>query len=65
MTQEQFGAAAAVYNKLSYNSRNQLAEILASTTGNDSSWNRGKIVNDYNGANNNGNLRTQTVRRAE
>lgn len=70
MTQEQFGTATAIYNKLFYNSRGQLAEVLASTTGSDSSWNRGKIINDYsdqcsgvscNGTNNNGNLRKQTT----
>ncbi len=61
MTQEQFGTTTAVFNKLSYNSRGQLTEILAATTGNDTSWNRGKIVNDYSGADNNGNLRKQTV----
>ncbi len=31
-TQEQFGTATSVYNKLFYNSRQQLAEILVSTT---------------------------------
>ncbi len=61
MTQEQFGTTTAVFNKLSYNSRGQLTEILAATTGNETSWNRGKIVNDYSGTDNNGNLRKQTV----
>ncbi len=71
MTQEQFGTTtAAVYNKLFYNSRGQMAEILASTSGNDTTFNRGKIVNDYslqcggvtcNATDNNGNLRKQTV----
>jgi len=70
LKQEQFGTTAPVYNKLFYNSRLQLAEILASTTGGDSSWNRGKIVNGYslqcsgascNATDNNGNLRRQQV----
>jgi RHS repeat-associated protein len=65
MTQEQFGTDTALYNKLAYNSRGQLAEIKASTTGNDSSWNRGKFVNWYSpqcggagcsNSDNNGNL---------
>src|SRR6266851_2686719 len=47
MTQEQFGTTPPVYNKLFYNSRQQLSEVLASTTGGDASFNRGKIVNDY------------------
>ena len=71
MVQEQFGTDAAIYNKLGYNSRGQLAEIKDSTTANDSSWNRGKFVNwyslqcgsassvDCNATNNNGNLRKQ------
>jgi RHS repeat-associated protein len=69
--QEQFGTDIAVYNRFAYNSRGQLAEIKASTTPNDSSWNRGKFVNWYslqcglvgspvcNSADNNGNLRKQ------
>ena len=68
LKQEQFGTSTPIYNKLFYNSRQQLAEILASTTGGDSSWNRGKIINDYslqcagalcNATDNNGNLRKQ------
>jgi RHS repeat-associated protein len=68
MTQEQFGTTTAIYNKLAYNSRGQLAEMRAGISGNDS--NRGKIINDYsdqcsgvscNGTNNNGNLIQQTV----
>src|SRR5205814_2732223 len=47
LKQEQFGTATPVYNKLFYNSRLQLAEILMSTTGDDASWNRGKIINGY------------------
>jgi RHS repeat-associated protein len=70
LKQEQFGTTVPVYNKLFYNSRLQLAEILASTTGGDSSWNRGKIINGYslqcsgascNATDNNGNLRKQQV----
>ena len=70
LSQEQFGMTTPVYNKLAYNNRGQLAEIRESTTGNDTSWNRGKIVNDYslqcsgascNGTDNNGNLQKQTV----
>src|SRR6266545_3180699 len=68
MVQEQFGTDAAVYNKLAYNSRGQLAEIKESTMANDSSWNRGKFINWYslqcggaacNNSDNNGNLRKQ------
>src|ERR1044072_2272314 len=47
MTQEQFGTSTVIYHKLLYNSRQQLAEILTSTTGGDTSWDRGKIVNGY------------------
>ena len=70
LKQEQFGTSTPVYNKLFYNSRQQLAEILASTTSGDSSWNRGKIINDYslqcagagcNATDNNGNLRKQEM----
>jgi RHS repeat-associated protein len=70
LKQEQFGTTTPVYNKLFYNSRLQLAEILTSTTGNDSSWNRGKILNQYslqcsgagcNATDNNGNLRKQEM----
>lgn len=35
MIQEQFGTSTAVYNKLFYNSRGQLAEVLAATSAND------------------------------
>ncbi|MGH9874926.1 MAG: hypothetical protein ACRD9S_20925, partial [Pyrinomonadaceae bacterium] len=68
IAQEQFGTDTAIYNKLAYNSRGQLAEIKESTTPNDSSWNRGKFINWYsdlcggagcNNTNNNGNLRKQ------
>ena len=70
LTQEQFATTVPVYNKLFYNSRQQLAEILVSTTGGDTSWNRGRILNQYSlqcsGAgciapDNNGNLRKQEV----
>ena len=70
MSQELFGTTTGVYNKRFYNSRNQLAEILASTTGNDQSWNRGKILNQFslqcsgascNATDNNGNVRKQEV----
>jgi RHS repeat-associated protein len=70
LKQEQFGTTTPVYNKLFYNSRQQLAEVLASTTGGDSSWNRGKILNQYSlqcsgagcsATDNNGNLRKQEV----
>jgi RHS repeat-associated protein len=69
LTQEQFGTTTPIYNKLFYNSRQQLAEILVSTTvGN--TWDRGKILNQYslqcsgascNATDNNGNLRKQEV----
>ncbi len=70
LKQEQFGTTTAVYNKRFYNSRQQLAEILVNTTGNNSDWNRGKILNQYslqcsgvacNATDNNGNLRKQEV----
>jgi len=70
---EQFGTDTAIYNKLWYNSRGQMAEIRTSTSytsETDVTWNRGKIINDYtlqctgaacSGSDNNGNLRKQTV----
>jgi RHS repeat-associated protein len=67
--QEQFGTAPAVYNKLVYNSRQQLAELRVSTTVGDT-WDLGKILNQYslqcsgascNATDNNGNLRKQEV----
>jgi len=68
LKQEQFGTSSPVYNNLSYNSRQQLTEILANTTGNGSLMNLGRIVNQYdcsgvgcNGTENNGNLRKQEV----
>jgi RHS repeat-associated protein len=68
--EEQFGTSTPVYQKLRYNSRQQLSEILASSIGGDSSWNRGKIINQYslqcsgagcNATDNNGILRRQEV----
>jgi RHS repeat-associated protein len=68
LQQEQFGTTTAVYNKLLYNSRLQLAEIRTGTAGSD--WNRGKILNDYslqcsgvgcNATDNDGNLRKQQL----
>ncbi len=47
MSQEQFGTDTPVYNKLFYNTRQQLSEIRVSTTGGDTSWNRGAIINHY------------------
>ena len=70
LKQEQFGTNTPVYNKLFYNSRLQLAQILTNTTGDDTSWNRGKIINDYslqcsgvgcNATDNNSNLRKQQL----
>src|SRR5205085_1993025 len=48
LAKEKFGTSAAIYNKLFYNSRGQLAEIRESTsyTGpTDTNWNRGAIIN--------------------
>jgi RHS repeat-associated protein len=69
LTKEQFGTNIAIFNKRFYNARQQLAEILASTTeGN--TWDRGKILNQYslqcsgvgcNATDNNGNLRKQEI----
>jgi RHS repeat-associated protein len=59
--QEQFGTVTPVYDKQVYNSRQQLTEIQVSTSGNDTSWNRGKITNDFGTTNNNGSLRSQTT----
>ncbi|HEY6803608.1 MAG TPA: DUF4214 domain-containing protein [Pyrinomonadaceae bacterium] len=61
LIEEQFGTNTAIYNKRNYNSRQQLTEILVSTSGGDSSWNRGRIVNDYGTTNNNGNLKAQST----
>jgi len=70
LKQEQFGTATpSLYHKLFYNSRQQLAEILVSTSvGN--TFDRGKITNGYSlqclgaeceAADNNGNLRKQKI----
>jgi RHS repeat-associated protein len=70
LMQERFGTNTAVYNKRLYNSRGQLAEILVSTSGNNLTWDRGKILNQYslqcsgagcNANDNNGNLRKQDI----
>ncbi|HKO61913.1 MAG TPA: hypothetical protein VJV03_12195, partial [Pyrinomonadaceae bacterium] len=68
MKQEQFGTTTPIYNKHIYNSRQQLSEIRVGTTPNDTSWNRGAIINHYaacagacNGTDNNGNLKRQTI----
>ncbi|HEV7746081.1 MAG TPA: RHS repeat-associated core domain-containing protein [Pyrinomonadaceae bacterium] len=50
MTKEKFGTNTALYNKLFYNSRGQLAEIRESTSytdATDTTWNRGAIINYY------------------
>jgi RHS repeat-associated protein len=50
MTKEKFGTDPALYNKLFYNSRGQLAEIREGTsyTGpSDDGWERGAIINFY------------------
>jgi RHS repeat-associated protein len=72
MAQEKFGTDTPIYNKLFYNSRGQLAEIRAGTSGNNTNWNRGAIINHYsdqcwgmcsgqNMSDNNGNLKRQDV----
>src|SRR5262249_1372026 len=61
LQQEQFGTATAVYNKLVYNNRGQLTDIRVSTSANDATFNRGKIINDYGTTDNNGNLKQQTL----
>ena len=69
-TQEKFGTDTPIYNKLFYNSRGQLSEIRESTSPNNTSWNRGAIINHYsnqcwgmctglNMTDNNGNLKRQ------
>jgi len=47
MTREQFGTQTAIYNKLFYNVRGQLAEIREGLTPNDTTWERGAIINHY------------------
>lgn len=75
MTQEKLETATPVYNKRFYNARGQLSEIREGLTPNDTSWQRGAIINSYStcggmcgGINsttpmpdNNGNLKTQQV----
>jgi RHS repeat-associated protein len=74
MTREQFGTDTAIYNKLFYNSRGQLAEMRASTSVDPiDSADRGAIVNYYSAncptgvcsgssmTDNNGNLRRQEI----
>lgn len=70
ITKEQFGTNSAVYNKSLYNSRGQLAEILASTNSTDGNADLGKLTNWYssncggatcNNTDNNGNLIRQDV----
>ena len=65
---EKFGTDIPIYNKRHYNIRGQLYDMRASTVNDDSSWNRGAIVNYYNwqnfgfgtsGTDNNGNLLIQ------
>lgn len=45
--QEQFGTTTPIFNKRFYNSRGQLAEIRAGLTANDTSWQRGAIINHF------------------
>ena len=69
LSQEQFGTAIPIYNKLFYNVRGQLAEIREGTTPNDDGFERGAIINFYAGCwgmcsgepmpDNNGNLKRQ------
>lgn len=47
LSQEQLGTTTPIYNKLFYNSRGQLAEIREGLTPNDTSWQRGAIINFY------------------
>ena len=69
LSQEQLGTTIPIYNKLFYNSRGQLAEIREGLTPNDTSWQRGAIINFYSTCwgmcfgssmtDNNGNLKGQ------
>ena len=72
MTQEQFGTATPVFDNLTYNSRQQLTFIGATTLNDGVTWNRGKIGNRYGlqcnafdsgcaAADNNGNLIWQDI----
>lgn len=47
MTQERLGTTTAIYNKLFYNSRGQLAEIREGLSANNDSSERGAIINFY------------------
>lgn len=47
MSQEQFGTQTPIYNKRYYNVRGQLSEIRDGTEPNNTSWNRGAIINGY------------------
>ena len=47
VTQEQFGTTVPIYNKLFYNSRGQLSEIREGLTPNNTTWERGAIINHY------------------
>lgn len=47
LSQEQFGTATSIYNKLFYNSRGQLAEIRDGLTPSNDSWERGAIINFF------------------
>jgi YD repeat-containing protein len=52
MSKEKFGTDTAIYNKLFYNSRGQLAEIREGTSytgATDTGWERGAIINFYAG----------------
>lgn len=72
LTQEQFGTTTALYNKLFYTTRGQLAEIRVGITPNNTDWERGALINHYSnnygcwGAaciapDNNGNLMKQEI----
>lgn len=55
LEQERFGTDTPVYNKGLFNSRGQLAEIRLSTyslitSGHETDWNRGAIINHYSNA---------------
>ncbi len=72
ISKERYGTDTALYNKLFYNVRGQLAEIRVGTYSTDETWwNRGAILNVYSanpsdgwtasGPDNNGNLRKQML----
>jgi RHS repeat-associated protein len=72
LAQEKFGTDTPIYNKLFYNTRGQLSEIRESTSPNNTSWNRGAIINNYSNqcwgmcagqsmTDNNGNLKRQDI----